>query len=516
MADPAVKPSVRGANGLCMLSEDACWALVALWLSPVLFAWIRLSGRPDELAGMLAVTVGAAWTMWRAAPGLPQRPAAWQLTLCGVFWTVMLWRLASSWPEDFWWVEHMLPVAAAAFAFLWWGRSGAGQAWRAPVALLLWVGLPSFVWLNRLDAGGTVSRATAAAAEFMLWHLGAEPVRHGATLQLPRGAVEVLTGCTGLPLAGGLWRLLLPLVLALRIRWWRTLLLAALVVPLSFGVAVGRVMLMAEVVSDSARLRYWHDAPGSSWFTALAIVILAAGVALAMRRSGASVAATSVPVSRGLVGLTAAIACLGLVLVWCHTPREDRLPPSALVAGLGGPADPIAQKVPDGWRTIAGCDADHPLLWVRGYDEVVAGMPVRVWIGYAPRWLDGDPVELNRRYAAASQPPDAGSWAIRPLTAGGTVREQVTEGRCVWLVALGPDGRAGGTMAEWGGVATAWPRTAARWMGWLAGRAPLRDKRGFWLRLEMAGNSAASTKAMEQVLRAWQNHIPEILVPPPR
>lgn len=450
MADPAVKPSVRGANGLCMLSEDAFWVLVALWLSPVLFAWIRLSGRPDELAGMLAVTVGAAWTMWRTAPGLP-RVVSRQMVLFSAVWTVMLWRLASTWPEDFWWVELMLPVAAAAFAFLWWGRSGAGQTWRGPVALLLWVGLPSFVWLNRLDAGGAVSHATAAAAEFLLWHLGAEPVRHGATLQLPRGAVEVLTGCTGLPLAGGLWRLLLPLVLALRIRWWRTLLLAALVVPLSFGIAVGRVMLMAEVVSDSARLRYWHDAPGSSWFTALAIVILAAGVALAMRRPDAALAVASVPVSRGLVRLTAGLGCLGLALVRFHAPSQDRLPaPSGAVAGIQ--AMPSAQAVPGEWGKLADCDADHPLLWVRGYDQVVDGTPVRVWTGYAPRWLDGDPVELNQRYAVAPQPSDAASWAVRALPSGGTVREQV----------------GGGAVRLAGGAGTRWP--GGRHHGGVGGR----------------------------------------------
>jgi exosortase/archaeosortase family protein len=173
--------------------------------------------------------------------------------------------------------ERIFPIAAILF---WWGISPARASVPTLARNLLLAGITVSLWTDIWDlvasvAGPWILESTIAGSITALYWLGYDVVRQGTVLHLGRGAIDILLGCTGLPIL----RLLLKLIVAesailgLKARNWYV---KATVIAIAISVFIGpfRVAILTLASSRGNRsFLFWHGVPGIGMFSALAMVL---------------------------------------------------------------------------------------------------------------------------------------------------------------------------------------------------------------------------------------------------
>jgi exosortase/archaeosortase family protein len=175
--------------------------------------------------------------------------------------------------------ERIFPVAAVLF---WWGVSrnrstGTVLGWNLLLAAIT-VSLWTDIWdvIGQL-AGPWILESTIAGSITALYYLGYDVVRHNTILSLGRhtGAIDILLGCTGLPILRLLLKLIVTesVVLGLKARLWY---IKAGLIAIAISVFIGpfrvAILTLASSHGDQSFL-FWHGVPGIGMFSAVAMAL---------------------------------------------------------------------------------------------------------------------------------------------------------------------------------------------------------------------------------------------------
>jgi cyanoexosortase A len=148
------------------------------------------------------------------------------------------------------------------------------QFWRE-FLLLIPLMLPKGLILHGLETwlGSTVQTLTAQFSTFALHYLGFTVIRQGANIILPNGAVEVMFGCTGVPVLVLLLQLALLFIAVRPFTPKQRIQICIAATIIAFALSSLRIAFLALIVSDPACFSYWHGTQGSQIFSSGAIVL---------------------------------------------------------------------------------------------------------------------------------------------------------------------------------------------------------------------------------------------------
>jgi cyanoexosortase A len=150
------------------------------------------------------------------------------------------------------------------------GRKGMKQ-YRHEIGLLILFVIPPGLVLLLFDP----SLLTAKFAGFALWCLGFQVSVQGITVSLPRGAIDVYTGCSGVAIMLQLLGVALMNLFLVVPRVYQQIVVPAIAVLIAFVVNGLRVALLAVIVAlgNQEAFDYWHVGDGSLVFSTIAVVI---------------------------------------------------------------------------------------------------------------------------------------------------------------------------------------------------------------------------------------------------
>jgi cyanoexosortase A len=150
------------------------------------------------------------------------------------------------------------------------GLQGLRQYWRE-VLILFFLGVPRIV----IAALVNLSPITAKFSTFLLWYLGFNVELDGVFIRLPKGAVEVYEGCSGVESITYVLGLSVICLVMFPVAE-RSLQILSVIVAIAIGFLVNafRVALMAILVafSNQAAFKFWHEGTGSLVFGAIAVI----------------------------------------------------------------------------------------------------------------------------------------------------------------------------------------------------------------------------------------------------
>ncbi len=133
-------------------------------------------------------------------------------------------------------------------------------------------------WLSRLmqqPMGLPLQTLIAQSATYLLHYGGFEVMRQGTQVILPRGAVNVDYGCTGVPLLILLLQLSVLFVLMFPTTVWQKWLVPLWASIIAFSLSSVRVAIMALAVNSPQVFDFWHGKIGSQWISTLSILVFA-------------------------------------------------------------------------------------------------------------------------------------------------------------------------------------------------------------------------------------------------
>jgi cyanoexosortase A len=150
------------------------------------------------------------------------------------------------------------------------GRKGMKQ-YQHEIGLLILFAIPPGLVLLFFDP----SLLTAKFAGFALWCLGFQVSVQGITVSLPRGAIEVYTGCSGVTIMLQLLGVAVMNLFLVIPKLYQKILIPAIAVLSAFMVNGLRVALLAVIVAlgNQEAFEYWHVGNGSLVFSTIAVVI---------------------------------------------------------------------------------------------------------------------------------------------------------------------------------------------------------------------------------------------------
>lgn len=119
-----------------------------------------------------------------------------------------------------------------------------------------------------------ISTITAKFSTAILWYLGFSVSRNGVIITLPKAAVEVYPGCSGIESVVYLLGLSVVFLMMFPITGTKKFLVPVVAVLTAFIVNGFRVALMAVLAASPPSLEYWHKGEGSLVFSTIAVFIL--------------------------------------------------------------------------------------------------------------------------------------------------------------------------------------------------------------------------------------------------
>ena len=173
--------------------------------------------------------------------------------------------------------ERLFPIAAILF---WWAVSRNRSPIRILARNLVLAAITVSLWTDLWDlvawiAGSWILESTIVGSITALYYLGYDVVRQGTVLHLGKGAIDILLGCTGLPILRLLLKLIVveSAVLGLKSRNWY---LRATLIAVAISVFIGpfRVAILTVASSHGNQsFLFWHGVPGIGMFSALAMIL---------------------------------------------------------------------------------------------------------------------------------------------------------------------------------------------------------------------------------------------------
>jgi cyanoexosortase A len=119
------------------------------------------------------------------------------------------------------------------------------------------------------------SPITAQVSAFTLRSLGFNVAVQGVLVSLPKGSIEVYSGCAGVATMLQLFGVSLMYLFLQTTKRYQKLLIPGIAVAIAFLINAFRVALMVILVAlgDQNAFEYWHVGNGSLVFSTIAVVI---------------------------------------------------------------------------------------------------------------------------------------------------------------------------------------------------------------------------------------------------
>lgn len=161
-------------------------------------------------------------------------------------------------------------IAGLGLAMLASGVKGLRQFW-PELIIIIALTVPEGFLIERID----ISLLTAKVSTFILSHLGFEVSRQGVYINLPNGAVEVYSGCSGLEGIIRILRIAVVFLVMFPANLIKIILVPVIAIMVAFVVNAVRVALMAVLVAYSSKeaFEYWHLGTGSQIFFLITVML---------------------------------------------------------------------------------------------------------------------------------------------------------------------------------------------------------------------------------------------------
>ena len=204
--------------------------------------------------------------------------------------------------------DNAFPVAALC---IWWALATKRSDWLVFLKVVTVVAITVSLWLSLWDlagqaAGRLLIESTIAGATQLLYWFGHDVSRSADMLRLNTGAigsVDVLLGCTGLPI----FRLLLKIIIVdtavlgqKKTRWYVEAILTAFAITMAIG-PLRVAVLTAAAGKGNRSFLFWHGDTGVALFSALGFL---AFLLIAGRLDSSPKQAISAPESQNQTAFT--------------------------------------------------------------------------------------------------------------------------------------------------------------------------------------------------------------------
>lgn len=268
----AFQSFLRNRLGELMLGLGVLLLLVPTYVDLNRVVWAS----DDQGHGPIIVAV-AAWLLWRLRGRLDELPANPDNIWGGVLLVLALATYVLGRSQTIVQLEagsHILILAAV--LLLWRGRAGLRTAWFPLFFLIFMIPLPG-VFVQMLTV--PLKSAVSYVAESLLHAVNYPVARAGVVLQVGQYQLLVADACAGLNSMFTLESLgLLYMNLVSHASRWRNVLLAILIVPISFVANVVRVVILILVTyhfGDEAGQGFVHGFAGMVLFLVALVLIIA-------------------------------------------------------------------------------------------------------------------------------------------------------------------------------------------------------------------------------------------------
>ncbi len=382
------------------------------------------------------------------------------------------------------------------------------------------------LWL--LSDRFSVTLISAKITSFVLWYLGFDSVNQGTIVYVNGGAIDIYDGCTGIPLLLMLLRLSMTLVILFPFLLKNIYLPFILSFLISGVFSIGRLIIMALVVTDKPAFHYWHGNEGGNIFALLSflsfgviILLLSPNNQIPLSPSKViSGKSQAVSYSNVIVGISLIIilfnfwfyysAKLGEIAVY-RFPQQIPVPGWQLTASEPVSIPQKEQNIPP--QTI-DMEADHSKDILSGqiYHYRKAGQDLTVNFYYIPS--SSNLGNIQSYYKSLTFLPDLPKL-IKPLE---TVNPkgyhlQFSSGENHYLTAcINSMGKSTATVSQFIAYFYRPYLNPSQWLNLLNGKQTLRDKRCVWGQLSLAkanGSDAELEAVWQALLSYWQDNFPK-------
>ena len=173
-------------------------------------------------------------------------------------------------------------ISATGLALLASGFQGIKQFQKELAIIVIF---PTFVsifirLLSVLSSRVSVTLISAKITSFVLWYLGFDSVNQGTIVYVNGGAIDIYDGCTGISLLLMLLRVSITLVILFPFLLKNIYLPFILSFLISGVFSIGRLIIMALVVTDKPAFHYWHGDEGGNIFAVLSFLCFGAIILL--------------------------------------------------------------------------------------------------------------------------------------------------------------------------------------------------------------------------------------------
>ncbi|MTJ34096.1 archaeosortase/exosortase family protein [Dolichospermum sp. UHCC 0260] len=134
----------------------------------------------------------------------------------------------------------------------------------------------TFVFVKLLTMLISIQALSAQITSFLLWYLGFDSTIAGTIIYVNGGAIDVFLPCTGMFLLIMLLKFSFVLAILFPSLLKNIYLPFILSVVFSLVFSIGRLMIMALVVTDKPTFDYWHGSQGGDIFTVLTFLAFGA------------------------------------------------------------------------------------------------------------------------------------------------------------------------------------------------------------------------------------------------
>ena len=429
-------------------------------------------------------------------------------------------------------------ISATGLALLASGFQGIKQFQKELAIIVIF---PTFIFifirlLSVLSSRFSVTIISAKITSFVLWYLGFDSVNQGTIVYVNGGAIDVYDGCTGIPLLLMLLRLSMTLVILFPFLLKNIYLPFILSFLISAIFSIGRLIIMALVVTDKPAFHYWHGDEGGNIFALLSFLCFGAIILLLSPNNQIPLSPSkvtsrksqAVSYSNGIVTISLIIILfnfwffysvkLGEVATYSF-PQQIPLPGWQLTASEPVSIPQKEQNLPQQTMDleayqIEAIDSNRKdILSGQIYHYRKAGQDLTVNFYYIPS--SSNLGNVQSYYNLLSFLPDLPKL-IEPLekvNPKGHHLQFSSEENHYLTACINSMGKSTATVSQFIAYFYRPYLNPSQWLNLLNGKQTLRDKRCVWgqLSLAKAERSDAELEAVWQALLSyWQDNFPKL------
>ena len=398
---------------------------------------------------------------------------------------------------------------------------------------------PTFVFifirlLSVLSSRVSVTLISAKITSFVLWYLGFDSVNQGTIVYVNGGAIDIYDGCTGISLLLMLLRVSITLVILFPFLLKNIYLPFILSFLISGVFSIGRLIIMALVVTDKPAFHYWHGDEGGNIFAVLSFLCFGAIILLLSPDNQIPLSPSKVtsrksqPVSYAnlIIGISLIIilfnfwfyygAKLGQIATYSF-PQQIPLPGWQLTSSEPVSIPQKEQNLPQQTRDMeadqmeAGSRDD--ILSGQIYHYRKTGQDLTVNFYYIPSSSSLGNIQFY--YNSLAFLPDLPKL-IEPLekiNPKGYHLQFSSGGKNYLTACINSMGKSTATVSQFIAYFYRPYLNPSQWLNLFNGKQTLRDKRCVWgqLSLSKADGSDAELEAVWQTLLSyWQGNFPKL------